>query len=420
MQKSANISKKKDLIAWFIYFFLFCSFAIFSYFAGYNLDSIQRFSRFMFLDQIEENNASSYLHGELLILDGKEFSYQDAQALQSRSRIKYPSYFTVGQNGRLPFYSNAFELETTSFSVGSLFTFSDSTIMECIPLLLYKDLGFVMRSDSAGNLPCYISNVMAHEIIEKNESYNTLEDFFTKPYVFDAFYDGGEPEISFVVKNIYIANNEYGDIAANVYENYCQQYLNYSEHFYNWNKSFVFTYAPSLFGKFGALFNFDVKNNFGSIRNYYSDVLGYDFFNQGYDPNIFITEANGEFLNVTAQVGINRYCNSVGVFTGLGVIYVISFLIISFVFFSFGLLRRFEFYSSRHWIFISVFFCFAPLALIRISSIISGLFVDELVNNLVFNIFGNGACLAISLLFFISIIIRGLRVKKDEKTITFR
>lgn len=392
--------KKRDYLTYLFFFFFYFFAAASSYVFGFKCDFVQRFERFLFVDKLEENNFSNYLHGILKTYNGYQMTYSDARSLQLPSRYKGPSYFMVGEHEPVSFITSFSDLSDFCISLGSVSAYSDKSLMETIPLPLYKDIGFAFSPQSDGTIPCYISNEMAYAIIGASGDYQSLEDFFESKFIFDIF-ENGEFVASLKVVNIYLVNNDSSDWPTDKYDQYCSEYLNYNSHFYNCHKNFVFIPTSTFYLKYGTSFYFDLKNNFGYIRNYYSQILGYNFANQGYDPHIFLTEESGNLLDITGKVGINVFCNSTSILNKENLPWLLTIISSSTCLFASLFLINKKIMNSSRPLLLCCVFSFLPFFIFQIVCQLIHIFFFDLDFNLAINAFGNAIFFILSLITFL-------------------
>lgn len=388
--------------------------AFVSYDFGRGLISIQRFERFSFIADVEKESKSNYLNCVLELDGNNKMSYSNCYSLKLSSQSSAISYCAVGENQISRFNIQGKYTHLENIALGTVFTYSDTDIMESIPLPLYKNLGFVFGHNELGLTPCYISNIMAFDIINENPEYKTLDDFYTKPYSFSVFGDDGALG-SFLVTNIYLVSNKNNEWPQEKYNQYQVKYQNYNEHFLNCAGNFIFTYSPSIFEQYGSTLVFDIKNNFGYIRNFYERCLGYNFEKTLYNPQLFITLDDNSLFNITNIAGINRFCYSQNFFEGANWLLVVPFIFFFIASIILAVKIKSGFMREKRLIQTAFIIGLGPFVLIQFIFLILNAFISSLEFSLLFNAFGNGIHLAMSICVMVMLLIQQKVLFKNEK-----
>ena len=290
-------------------------FFLFSYIGGGSLPSVQRFERLMELDYLEKSQPTvSFVHADIFSGENDSFNFfRTKQSLYYGYSNKGSSYIVCGKGRSTDFTSNIYGCSYEKLNLITVNAFSDTNMMEYIPLPLYKTLGKNEISNVDKNIylsGVYISLDLADELIEcKTNNIDSYEDFFdaNNPVVVPIIREGGEYLL--VVKNIFLTRyvDEAESWTHEEYLKYTQKYNAYNVYFSVWNKYSLFISDSHLFNKYGCHLSTDVRNNYANMRNYIERIFDGDFSINNCKLDIFVEASDKSFVNANDKLKLDYY-----------------------------------------------------------------------------------------------------------------
>lgn len=396
-------------------------FTILSYFYCSGLNGVRKFENLLYIDELcNVSSTESYLHASVDYSSGdKESDYNEALAAQHSTQSywsSYSAYCVVGENETKHFETNSDVEGLSTVSLASVYAWNDKISMEMIKIPLYKNLGYVIRKVPSGYC-CYISSQTAREIIEADIGYDDFDDIVDNAFSFEFYNDLSESFVKMTVVNIFLTDNNDGYWSEDDYSSFYSDWNGFNEYFGRINGDMIFTYAPSLFNQYGTTLNFDVRTNYGNVRNALSNIygLGENYRSKGKFVNLSMF-SNNEIVELDELCNFNDYYWSDNILYGGNHFLLIPLcaLLIAFIYLGFKLGRTTLFATKAKRLAWSVFYSSFAFLITGLVSVVSLGFSKTLTLLIVFNIGGTILALFAAILGFLVLYLSGKEVRSNE------